>query len=848
MPIKSKIAYPAAFLIIIIISMLLNHIIKIIGDPTLRTIEHTQIIYTRTAYFIDSNNNMEFDDLMTKPHLFTNAPLSNVPWSFIQQTYWLKLTLDNKSNKNNILFAYFDNPMLDELDIIQVNKAQHLVKKKQLGDHVKELSLADKSFPTFSFALAAHDSTTLFLRIKTTGIAKTPIQIYSANEYYQFKEIVHFIWGAFIGICIMIALYNLVLFYGIKDPVYLIYIGYIISVLMLTGVVLGFGHYIWPSALEFQLHQHVIFLNFSIAIFSLLFTLSFLRYFKSRGRLFIVARYFLYCMMFFATLSLLLPEYIAAPIFFINMAILYVITFTLIGYKIRLGFRWAKFYVISWLPMILCAPIQPLMLTGKIEYSFLTSYAFLIGVSLEIILMAMALADRMRYQKEKALYNATHELTTGLPNLNLLETRLKQLQQQDVKYSLCVIEITNFHSISPYISNQEIDKLILKVVQDISAQINTDRRFIEFEDQQGMPIKVAKARDGVLAILASKFINLQTLLLQLEKIQHTINKDLTLSGLFINLDTHIGVCDHPGKETLISHIISQAFQALAKGKREGADICIFEDSEDFNVTQRLALATQLQQAIRNNELELYHQPQIHLATNTIAGSEVLLRWNHPEFGFVPPDKFIRIAEDTGVINELTLWVINSAFKHLNELINQGISNHKVSINISGKDISMRGFLNKISMALEVSQVPPELINLELTESVMVSDFKILSELMKAFANMGINVSVDDYGTGYSSLAYISQLPFNELKIDKSFVLNLSESPRNYTIVKNTIEMAKNLHLCVVAEGVETSAVEQKLRDCGCDIVQGYYYSKPLPFSEYLIWLRKYQEQSIIQVY
>lgn len=848
MPIKSTLSYLAAFLIIVIVCILLNQTIKVIGDPTLRTIEHTQIIYTRTAFFIDTTDKVKFDDLIAQPSLLKTAPLNDIPWSFDQQTYWLKLTLQNKSDKHNQLVAYFDNPMLDELTIYQVTHASDILKQKTLGDTIKQLNLADKSFPSFEFDVTPNDSTTLFLRIKTTGIAKTPILIYTTHEYQKFKEIVHLIWGGFIGICIMIALYNLVLFFGIKDPVYLIYIGYIISVLMLTGVVLGFGHYIWPSAIEYLLHQHVIFINFAIAIFSLLFTLSFLRYFKSRGRLFIIARYFLFCMLFFAGASLFIPEYIAAPIFFINMAMLYLISFILIGYKVRLGFRWAKFYVISWLPMILCAPIQPLMLTGKIEYSFLTSYAFLIGVLLEIILMAMALADKMRYQKEKALFNATHELTTNLPNLNLLETRLLELQQQDVKYSLCVIEITNLHSIAPYISNQEIDKLILNVVEDISAQINTDRRFIEFEKQQGHPIKVAKARDGVLAILACKFINLQALILQLEKIQHTINKDLTLSGLFINLDTHIGVCDHPHKNTLISHIISQAFQALAQGKREGIDICIFEESEELNVAQRLSLATELQQAIRDNKLELYHQPQINLSTNTIAGSEVLLRWQHPELGFISPDKFIRIAEDTGVINELTLWVIHNAFNQLNELIQQGFNAHKVSINISGKDINMRGFLNKISKALAGSGVPPELINLELTESVMVSDFKILSELMKAFANMGINVSVDDYGTGYSSLAYISQLPFNELKIDKSFVLNLAESPRNYTIVKNTIDMAKNLHLSVVAEGVESSIIEQKLRDCGCDIVQGYYYSKPLPFSEYLIWLKKYQQQSISQVY
>lgn len=848
MPVPNLIKYIIPAIILFILCMLISVMIGHIGDPTQRTINRTQIIYTQTAFFIDPDNKVTLNDHLRDPWLMVKDDWQHIAWSFEQHTYWLKITLTSRDPHDTQLFAHFDNPMLDELDVYQLDEHKNMIKQLALGDTRQGLTLAQRSIPTFDLTLKAQSRTDLYIRIKTTGIAKTPIKIYNHDEYGRLKEKIHLIWGIFIGICVMIALYNLVLFFAIKDTVYLFYIGYIISVLVLMGVVLGFGHYIWPIPVMAFIHKYVIASNFAIAIFSLLFALSFLRYHTHKGRLYQISRNFLILMMLLTLLSFWLPEYQAAPLFFCCLGILYFLSFTLIGYKIRLGFRWAKFYIVSWIPLICTAPIQPLMLTGKIEYTFLTSYAFLIGVLLEIILMAMALADRMRYQKEKALYNATHEIATGLPNLNQLEITLESLQAQQRKFSLCVIEISNFNSIAPYISNQETDKLVLKVVNDISAQINLDRRFIPFEHKHGHPIKVAKARDGVLAILAHRFINLQALQLQLEKMQLTINKDLTLSGLFINLDTHIGVCDHPATTTLVSHIISQSFQALAQGKRAGKEICIYAEDEHFNVAQRLTLATDLQQAIRNNQLELYHQPQINLHNNAVEGSEVLLRWQHPTLGFIPPDQFIRIAEDTGVINELSLWVIETTFKQLKELLSHGFQQHKVSINISGKDITMRGFLTKVTNLIANHDIPPHLVNLELTESVMVSDFNLLSELMKAFSNMGVNVSVDDYGTGYSSLAYISQLPFNELKIDKSFILDLVESPRNLTIVKNTIDMAKHLNLTVVAEGVESNLVEQKLRDFNCDIVQGYHYSKPLPFNDYLAWLDNYQKHVINQVY
>jgi EAL domain-containing protein (putative c-di-GMP-specific phosphodiesterase class I) len=260
----------------------------------------------------------------------------------------------------------------------------------------------------------------------------------------------------------------------------------------------------------------------------------------------------------------------------------------------------------------------------------------------------------------------------------------------------------------------------------------------------------------------------------------------------------------------------------------------------LNVAKRLELASDLQQALRNNELQLFHQPQIDINKNTVDGSEVLLRWKHKYYGFIAPDVFIKLAEDTGIINELTLWVADRACRDLEEIINLGYANYNVSVNISGKDISEPNFLTHIKEIISQYDIPISSLTFELTESVMVNDFNHLSHIMNELASMGIHVAIDDYGTGYSSLLYISQLPFNELKIDKSFVKDLESSERDLTIVRTTIEMAKNLGLKIVAEGIESKAVGEILKRHGCNIAQGYYYQKPIEFSQYLSWLAQYQ--------
>ena len=251
----------------------------------------------------------------------------------------------------------------------------------------------------------------------------------------------------------------------------------------------------------------------------------------------------------------------------------------------------------------------------------------------------------------------------------------------------------------------------------------------------------------------------------------------------------------------------------------------------------IGLAAKLQQAIKSNQLAMYHQPQINVRTNQVIGSEVLLRWPTPEHQHINIEELILLAERTGLINELTLWVIEQACQDIVELNKHGFNEHTVSVNLSAKNLSINKLAEKIENALLTHNIPAKQLKFELTESALVENQQQMTSFMEQLQKLGVHVILDDFGTGYSSLNYLVNYTFSNLKIDKSFVLDLTTNQSHQVIVKTAIDMAHNLGLSVTVEGVEDKGTHQLLIEMGADNTQGYYYSKAIPITDYLQWLR-----------
>ncbi|HHY20415.1 MAG TPA: EAL domain-containing protein, partial [Bacilli bacterium] len=311
---------------------------------------------------------------------------------------------------------------------------------------------------------------------------------------------------------------------------------------------------------------------------------------------------------------------------------------------------------------------------------------------------------------------------------------------------------------------------------------------------------------------------------------NTVSEPFLLENLELYTTPSIGLSMYPDDGDNKEKLIKNAEAAMYLAKEYGRNNYQFYTKElELAKIQKLRLETELRKALDNAQLMLYYQPKINIKTDEIIGMEALIRWNHPELGIVPPNQFIPLAEETGLIVSIGEWVIRTACRQTKILQNEGHKNLSVAVNISLRQFMQNNLHEVIQSILEETGLSPKYLELEITES-MALDVDYTIRALNRIKSLGVSISIDDFGTGYSSLSYLSQLPIDRLKIDQSFVRNLNS--RNQAIIKTIIDMAYNMNIEVIAEGVETAEHVKFLREHKCTEAQGYYFSKPLPTYEF----------------
>jgi len=266
----------------------------------------------------------------------------------------------------------------------------------------------------------------------------------------------------------------------------------------------------------------------------------------------------------------------------------------------------------------------------------------------------------------------------------------------------------------------------------------------------------------------------------------------------------------------------------AKNRKMG--YCVYNPGADSNTPDRLSLMGELRQAIYENQLELYYQPKVELKTSRITGVEALVRWNHHERGFIPPDEFIPMAESSSLIRPLTYWVIKAAIAQQEKWYEAGIS-FSIAINLSMHNLHDADFISELERLLEETPVPNSSFEFEITESTIMSDPDYVVKVLEKLGALSVSIAIDDFGTGYSSLSLLKKLPVHTLKVDRSFVMDMATDSDDKAIVQSIIDMSHTLGLNVIAEGVEDGTVTKLLDQLGCDQIQGYYISRPLPAAQ-----------------
>lgn len=420
---------------------------------------------------------------------------------------------------------------------------------------------------------------------------------------------------------------------------------------------------------------------------------------------------------------------------------------------------------------------------------------------------------------------AYYDTLTDLPNRTLLQDRLQQAilaAKRDKKtLALLVMDLDRFKEINNILGHHYGDL----VLQQVGPRL---REVLRESDT------VARLGGDEFAVLLLS-IGLDGAILTAEKILRHFLTPFVVDCLSLEVGTSIGISLFPEHGDDANTLLRRADMAMYEAKQQSTGYAVYSPQHERHNSSHLILMGDLRHAIDRNELFLQYQPKIDLRNRSIIGVEALVRWQHPARGTVPPDQFIPLSEQGGLIKPLTLWVLKAALSQCHAWHQAGLK-LSVAVNLSARNLQDPQLPDQVARLLQAYDLGPGWLHLEITESVIMADPTRAMEILNQLSKMEVHLSIDDFGTGYSSLGYLKKLPVDEIKIDKSFVKEMAVETDDAMIVRSTIDLAHNLGLKVVAEGIETQEIYDRLVALGCDAAQGYYISRPVSPADLLGWL------------
>ena len=448
--------------------------------------------------------------------------------------------------------------------------------------------------------------------------------------------------------------------------------------------------------------------------------------------------------------------------------------------------------------------------------------------------MVMDQTSELRTQaaslEQQIAHQSTHDELTGLPNRMLFTDRLEQALQmvrsEHEQLGVLIMDLVGFKEINDTLGHYNGDRVLKSVatrMQNVVSDTTT----------------LARLGGDEFGLILTSLSGPKDLEKVVRNVQKALEPQAVLEGVTIHLAASMGAALAPQHGRDADTLMQRADVAMYVAKDEKRGYMLYSSDLDAHSPQRLTLIGELRQAIRNNELQLFYQPKVSGLDRHILGVEALVRWNHARYGMLQPDEFIPMAERTGLIKELTNWVLRSALKDM-DLWNAEFPGLAVAINLTTQNLLDPEFPNVVAGMLAARETTHGMLSLEITENALMGDQERVMNIISQLSEMGIHISIDDFGTGYSSLAYLTKVPVKDIKIDQAFVIGMHTVTKDAIIVNAIIQLAHNLGLTVTAEGVESGESFERLRALGCDAMQGMYISMPMQAKELIPWMKDWQ--------
>ena len=462
---------------------------------------------------------------------------------------------------------------------------------------------------------------------------------------------------------------------------------------------------------------------------------------------------------------------------------------------------------------------------GKDERTIAMLVALGLALLWAVLFRIVASASRrLRRQADENDRLARYDQLTGLPNRTLFSERLAATMREGEKVAVLLLDLDGFKQINDTLGHAAGDTVLIEVARRLRASLDPD-------------LIIARLGNDEYAVLQPRTGTQAGALETAARIRSTMEEPVTLDGAAVNVEASIGIALAPDHATDAEVLVRRADMALEHARSYRGVVEMYSVEHDHFEAARLKLLGQVRPALERQEFVLFYQPKIDLASGRVTGVEALLRWHHPQRGMLAPLEFMPVIEQTALIGDVTMYVIDQALAQLAAWRRLGLE-LGMSVNLSARNLQDPALPTHVQSLLETHATPEGALMVEVTESAAMTDTDRALRVLGALRGLGVGVSIDDFGSGHASIAYLTRLPATELKIDRSLITNICESPRDEAIAQTTIDLARHLDLSVVAEGIETLAVAKRLLEIGCDTGQGYYISRPLPSEEITEWLRQ----------
>ncbi len=826
------------------------------------SISQSSFIQSSFQYIKDDSGTFSIKDVRSlADNSWLEEATGSANFGMTTDPYWLRFKLNNISNKNLNLVAALDYSQLDDVVFYEFLGDVKL-REFATGD-TKPFYPRDVDHPIMSFhvSLEAKQAKTIYIRVQTDGSMILPLRILHENMFFveaSKEQKLHFFY---FGCLTVIILINLAVFLTLREKLYLYYAVAISGYLLFFTSISGYSfQHLYPQ--HPALHGRALLVSMPIlALFSVLFCREFLQTKQHSLKLDMALRAMLYFEIF---------NFFSALFFSYNTAIMISAISALFFFSLLLiagpiswaaGLRAGIFFTIAWTPLTIGVLATTGRSLGFFPENFITQYAMQIGSGLEAFILTLALADRLYHEREdkieaqadslrkeiahheaqnKLAEAMAHDPITHLPNRNRFEWMVNQKIKQDPNglYFVGVVRITRLDEINRTLGLTRSERLLIYIAKKMTDLATTQSGVHKVIDQTGKKECVYQISGDSFGIL----ITPNTLTDNFKSLEHSLMKlcePAVLDNLAIDLHPLFGASVYPKHGNNAAILIRNAHVGMKNTPHAVQKLGFYSQKYDIYSESRLTLMSDLREALLHNQTELFYQPKLSLITGEIVGLEALIRWNHPERGWIFPNDFIPLAEETGVITLLTRWAFEQGIKDLAALLND-YPKLGVSINISARDLAFGDLNNLIETTLKQYHIDTTFLTVELTETAVMEDPNSGLLILKSLSDIGLKISIDDFGSGYSSLSYLKKLPASEIKLDRSLLIDICTSKSSKVIVETAINMAHGLGYKLVAEGIEDKESALLLKEMGCDMLQGYWLCHPLPLDELKVWLRSYK--------